>query len=260
MILAIDIGNTNIVMGCIDSDRIYFEARLSTNHTKTYEQYAVEIKNILELYDVDAIKIDGCILSCVVPPLTTTMSQAIELVTKKKPLIVGPGLKTGLNIMTDNPGQLGSDLVVGAVAALAYYKAPIIIFDLGTATTVSVIDENKTFLGGAICPGVNVSLEALIQSTSQLPKISLDPPLKIVGGNTVDCMRSGIVFGNASMMDGLIERIEQEIGHKCIAISTGGLAALITPYCKYPIIHDPQLMLKGLMEIYQRNMKNNKKL
>ena len=258
MILAIDIGNTNIVMGCIDDERIYFEARLATDHNRTYEQYAIELKNLLELYNFDPSQIDGSIISCVVPPITNLARKAVELVIKKEPLIVGPGVKTGLNIKTDNPAQLGSDLVVGAVAALTIYKPPLIIFDLGTATTVSVIDENKTFLGGAIIPGVNVSLNALINTTSQLQKISIENPSVVVGSNTIDSMKSGVVYGAASMIDGMVERIREEHPGDYTIIATGGLAGLIVSYCKTKIIHNPDLMLRGLLHIYNKN--NSKRL
>ncbi len=255
MILAIDIGNTNIVMGCADDEKIYFEARLATNHEKTYEQYAVELKNILELNDFDPARIDGSIISCVVPPITNLAKKAVELVIKKEPMIVGPGVKTGLNIMTDNPAQLGSDLVVGAVAALAQYEAPIIIFDLGTATTVSVIDTDKRFLGGAIMPGVNISLDALTKGTSQLQKISIENPGAVIGKNTPDSMKSGVVFGTASMIDGMIERIENETGEKYTVLATGGMSSLIVDYCNHKIICEPDLMIQGLLAIYNKNVK-----
>lgn len=258
MILAIDVGNTNIVMGCLNRDEIRFEARLATDHSQTAEQYAIELKNILELYDFDKSQIDGSIISSVVSPLTGVLKRAVELVTKKTPLIVGPGLKTGLNIKIDNPGQLGSDLVVGAVAALAEYPVPLIIFDLGTATTASVIDSTRTFLGGIIYPGINVSLTALTSTTSQLPKISIEKPARVVGRNTIDSMTSGIVYGNASMMDGMADRIEEELGQEVTVIATGGLAGLISPFCRREVIHDPDLMLKGLYLIYMKNIKTDK--
>lgn len=258
MILAIDVGNTNVVMGCLDHDEIRFEARLATSHSKTAEQYAIELKDILELYDFDIGQIDGSIISCVVPPLTNSLKKAVELVTRKVPLVVGPGVKTGLNIMTDNPGQLGSDLVVGAVAALAQYPVPMVIFDLGTATTASVIDSSKTFLGGIIYPGINISLSALTSATSQLPRISIEKPARVIGRNTIDSMTSGIVYGNASMMDGMADRIEEELGQDVTVITTGGLAGLISPFCMRQVIHDPDLMLKGLYLIYMRNVKNEK--
>lgn len=258
MILAIDVGNTNIVLGCIDQDKIYFIARLATNHDKTEEQYAVELKNIIELHEFDVNSIDGSIISSVVPPLTNIMKVATAIITKKEPMIVGPGIKTGLNIRIDNPAQLGSDLAVGAVASLAQYPKPTIIFDLGTSTTTSVIDENGVFLGGTIIPGINISLEALWSRTSQLPRISLESPKQVIGRNTIDSMNSGILHGNASMLDGMIERIEEELGQSATAIATGGLAKLVLPFCKRSVIYDPDLMLKGLYLIYKKNEKSGK--
>lgn len=258
MILAIDVGNTNIVLGCIDQEKIYFIARLATNHVKTEEQYAVELKSVLELYEFDPVRIDGSIISSVVPPLTNIIRQATLIVTKKEPMVVGPGLKTGLNIMTDNPAQLGSDLVVAAVAAISQYKKPLIIFDLGTATTVSVIDDKGTFLGGVIVPGINISLDALSSRTSQLPRISLEPPKKIIGRNTIDSMNSGVAYGNAAMIDGLIEGIEDEIKMTATVIATGGIAKHIIPYCKKEVVYDSNLMLKGLFLIYKKNEKATK--
>ncbi len=255
MILAIDVGNTNIVMGGCENDcSISFKARLYTNHSKTFEQYAVEIKNILELYDIKHDSISGSIISCVAPPLTNIIMNAVRLVTGVDPLVVGPGVKTGLDIRIDDPAQLGSDLVVGAVAALSSYEAPLVIFDLGTATTASVIDRNKIFLGGTIFPGINVSLGALTSSTSQLPKISMEKPARVIGRNSVDSMTSGIVYGNASMIDGMVERIEEELGEHVRVIATGGLAELIVPYCRTRIFLEPDLMLKGLCQIYTKNI------
>lgn len=255
MVLAIDVGNTNIVMGCIDSEGIRFKARLSTNYGKTFEQYAVELKNILELYKFDSNNIEGAIISCVALPLTKIITNAVKLVTGHIPIIVGPGTKTGLNIMTDDPGQLGSDLVVAAVAALDSYDAPLVIFDFGTATTASVIDSKKAFRGGTIFPGVDVSLQALTQMTAQLPKISVDNPSLVIGGNTIDSMNSGIIFGNASMVDGMVERIEEELREHVNVIVTGGLSEMIYPHCKIKVIYDPDIMLRGLYLIYMKNFK-----
>ncbi len=255
MILAIDVGNTNIVMGCLDDSGIRFEARISTDLSRTADQYAVEIRNILGLYKFGADHIDGSILSCVVFPLTNVIRRAVELVAGHTPMVVGPGVKTGLKILIDNPAQLGSDLVVGAVAALAEYPPPLVIFDLGTATTASVIDGDGSFLGGIIYPGIQVSLSALTASTSQLPKISIEKPARVIGRNTIDSMTSGIVYGNASMIDGMIDRIREELGREVTVVATGGLAGLIAPFCRHPILHDPDLMLKGLYRIYAKNVK-----
>lgn len=253
MILAIDIGNTNIVIGCTKKEKVYFVERVSTNISKTELEYVVEFKTLFDLYHINVEEITGCIISSVVPPLNNIVSTAMEKLLGTSPLIVGPGVKTGLNILMDNPGQVGSDLIVNAVAGLKYYGAPIIMIDMGTATTISVVDENKNYVGGMILPGVKVSLESLVNRTSQLPKISLEAPKKIIGTNTIDCMKSGIIMGQAACMDGMIERIWEELGYQAIVVATGGLAGCIVPYCKQKIIHDNELTLKGLDIIYRKN-------
>lgn len=253
MILAIDIGNTNIVIGCTKKEKVYFVERVSTNISKTELEYVVEFKTLFDLYHINMEEITGCIISSVVPPLNNIVSTAMEKLLGTSPLIVGPGVKTGLNILMDNPGQVGSDLIVNAVAGLKYYGAPIIMIDMGTATTISVVDENKNYIGGMILPGVKVSLESLVNRTSQLPKISLEAPKKIIGTNTIDCMKSGIIMGQAACMDGMIERIWEELGYQAIVVATGGLAGCIVPYCKQKIIHDNELTLKGLDIIYRKN-------
>ena len=169
--------------------------------------------------------------------------------------MVGSGLKTGLNILIDNPAQLGSDLVVDAVAAIAAYPKPIMIFDMGTATTLSVIDSKGNYLGGMIIPGISLALEALSSRTSQLPRIRLDTPKKLIGSNTIDCMKSGTIYGNASMLDGIIDRVEKELGESPTVVATGGLSRSIVPYCERKIICDDNLMLKGLFILYQKNQK-----
>ena len=253
MILAIDIGNTNIVLGCMEHDRILVEARMATDLLKTSDQYCVELKNLLNLYEVDLQAIEGVIISSVVPPVLNSCRTAVRKLTGKTPMIVGPGIRTGLNIQMENPAQIGSDLIVAAVAALSCFEPPLIIIDMGTATTISAIDRNKNFLGGMIIPGLRVSLDSLTSRTSQLPKISLDPPKKVIGSNTVDCMRSGIIYSTAGSIDGVIDRIEEEMGETCTLVSTGGLAKVIIPYCHHKIIIDDQLLLKGLMVIYNKN-------
>ncbi len=253
MILAVDIGNSNIVIGCFDKNEIMFVERISTNHQSTQMEYTVIIKNILELNGLVGEHIDGGIISSVVPPLTETLKSAMERLGCGEILVVGPGIKTGLKILLDNPVQLGSDRVADAVAAINLYPAPLILIDMGTATTVSVIDRNKSFLGGMIIPGMSVSLDSLTNRTSQLPKISLVPAKKVIGTNTVDCMKSGIINATASSLDGVIERIEEELGEGCTVVSTGGLANLVVPYCKREIILDETLLLKGLRIIYSKN-------
>lgn len=257
MILAVDIGNTNIVIGCIEQEKVYFVERVSTDISKTELEYVVQFKTLLDLYQIKVEDITGSIIASVVPPLNNIIKSAMEKLLHKLPLIVGPGVKTGLNILMDNPGQLGADLVVNAVAGLKYYGAPNIIIDMGTATTISVVDNKKNYIGGMILPGVKVSLESLVNRTSQLPRISVEAPKKMIGKNTIDCMKSGIVMGQASCMDGMIERIWEELGYQAVIIATGGLAGAIIPYCKHKIVYDDELTLKGLNTIYRKNTEPN---
>ena len=208
---------------------------------------------MLKYRAIDPAKLEGAIICSVVPIVTMNIRPAVEQLTGKQAVVVGPGLKTGLRINIDNPGALGADRVADAVAAVNLYSVPLITIDMGTATTISVVDQNKNFIGGVIMPGLKISTDALASKTSQLPHISLDPPRKAIGRNTVDCMRSGIILGTASTVDGLLTRIEEELGESCTVISTGGLCKLVTPYCKHPVICDEQLLLKGLMVIYYKN-------
>ena len=255
MLLAIDIGNTNIVIGCIRNDEIVFKARIATDRTRTSDQYGVEIKSMLEAFDIKREDISDCIISSVVPPVFNSVCTGVIKVIGKQPMVVGPGLKTGLDIHMDTPSQVGSDRIVIAVAALAEYKAPLILMDLGTATTIEVVEPPRTYVGGVIFPGVRISLDALTSRTAQLPGISLDKPKQVIGRNTVDCMRSGMMYGTAAMLDGVIARIEEELGHKATLIATGGMAQFITPLCKREIILEKDLLLKGLNIIYKKNKK-----
>ena len=253
MILAIDIGNTNIVIGCVDDEKTYFIERLSTIKTKMELEYAIDIRMVLDIHGVRPEDLDGAIVGSVVPQITGIVKRAAEKIIGKETKVIGPGLKTGLNILMDNPAQLGSDLVADAVAGIAEYEPPLIIFDLGTATTVSVVDANKNYIGGMILPGIVVSLNALTANTSQLQGISLEATKRLVGKNTIECMKSGIIHGNAAALDGLIDRIEEDLGQKATAIATGGLAKVIVPHCRRTIILDDDLLLKGLRIIYNKN-------
>lgn len=253
MLLVIDIGNTNLVIGGFENDQIVFKARIATDRTRTSDQYGVEIKNMMEAYGVHKEDVEDCIISSVVPPVFNSVKTGVIKVIGKQPMVVGPGLKTGLNIHVDVPCQLGSDRIVIAVAALAEYKAPLILMDLGTATTIEVVEPENVYLGGVIIPGVKVSLDALTSRAAQLPGISLDKPKSVIGKNTVDCMRSGMMYGTAAMIDGLIERMEEELGHKCTLVATGGMAQFVTPLCKREIILEKDLLLKGLNILYKKN-------
>ena len=253
MILTIDIGNSNIVLGGVKDDRIVFEARLRTEVTKTSDQYCVDLKILMEVYGVVAKDIEGTIIASVVPQVLNSMRTAVQKLTGKVPLVVGPGLKTGLNILLENPGQTGADLVVADVAALREHKPPLIVIDMGTATTMSVLDKNGAHIGGCIIPGVKISMDALTDKTALLPGLQLDQPKRAIGRNTIDAMRSGIMLGTACMLDGMVERMEAELGYKTTVIATGGIAKFIVPMCKTPMIYDKDLIIKGLAALYRDN-------
>lgn len=255
MILAVDIGNTNIVLGGLEDDKILFEARMATDLIKTSDQYCAELKNMLALFEVTPECIGGSIISSVVPPVLNSFKTALRKLTGKTCLVVGPGIRTGLNIRMENPAEVGSDLIVAAVAAIQEYGAPLLLVDMGTATTITAIDEAGAFVGGCICPGVKISMEALTGRTAQLPGISLDEPQRAIGKNTRDCMRSGIMLGAAAMLDGLLDRMESELGTPVRVVATGGIARFVIPLCRRELIYDRSLMLKGLGLLYRRNVK-----
>lgn len=257
MILAIDIGNTNIVVGCIDKEKIYFTERVATVRTKTELEYAIDIKTILDIYHIKRTEIDGAIISSVVPQITNAAKLAVHKILHKDAMVLGPGIRTGLNIMLDNPGEMGADRVADAVAALDQYPVPLVIVDMGTATTVSVLDDKKRYIGGMILPGVRISLDALTSRASQLSGISIEEPKRIICKNTVDCMKSGILYGNAAAVDGIIDRIEEELGQKVTVIATGGMSRKIIPHCKRKMTWDGDLLLKGLQIIYDKNRKDH---
>ena len=253
MILTIDIGNSNIVLGGVRDQEIVFEARLRTEVTKTSDQYCVDLKILMEVYGVSNKDIEGTIIASVVPQVLNSMRTAIQKLTGKVPLVVGPGLKTGLNILLENPGQTGADLVVADVAALREHKPPLIVIDMGTATTMSVLDKNGAHIGGCIIPGVKISMDALTDKTALLPGLQLDRPKRAIGRNTIDAMRSGIMLGTACMLDGMVERMEAELGCKTTVIATGGIAKFVVPLCKTPMIYDKDLIIKGLAALYRDN-------
>lgn len=255
MILAVDIGNTNIVLGCIEDDRILFEARMATDLIKTSDQYCAELKSILGLFDAEIARIEGSIVSSVVPPVLNSFRTAIRKLTGRDCLVVGPGIRTGLNIRMDNPAEVGSDLIVAAVAGIARYGMPLLLVDMGTATTITAVDRSGAFVGGCICPGVKISMEALTGRTAQLPGIALDEPKRAIGKNTRDCMQSGIMFGAAAMLDGLLDRMEQELGGEVNVVATGGIARFVVPLCRRKIVLNRGLMLEGLNLLYKRNVK-----
>ncbi len=251
MLLAVDVGNTNIVLGVIDGEKLVSSGRFSTNIYETEDECAMKIYSFLNLHN--NIQIDGAIISSVVPALVTTLKKAIHTVCKVNAIVVGPGIKTGLSIKIDDPAQLGADLVVGAVAAKEKYPQPTIIFDLGTATTGSVLDKNGNFLGGTITTGVKTSINALSAGAALLPQIDITAPKKIIGTNSIESMQSGCVIGTACMLDGLIDKFEQELGEKATVVVTGGLGKSIAKNCSHDMIIDENLLIDGLRIIYNKN-------
>lgn len=258
MVLAVDIGNSNIVFGGIAGEQILFKARLRTEENKTSDQYMMDIKNLCDVYGIAREDIEGAIIASVVPQVLNSVQTAIRKLTGKTSLVVGPGIKTGLNILLDNPAQMGADLVVADVAALRSYRAPMIIIDMGTATTFAVLDKNGAHIGGSVCPGVRLSLNALTSSAALLPAIQLDKPKKVIGKNTAEAMRSGVMMGTACMIDGMIDRIQAELGYETTVIATGSIAQFITPLCSHEIICDTDLVMKGLAVLYKENSKRSR--
>lgn len=256
MILAVDIGNTNIKIGAWDNNKLVFVSRLQTNTLKTQDEYAVNLLDIFGLHDCNASQFDGAIISSVVPPLSLPFKDAVVAVLHtNRVYLISPGVKTGLNIKIENPASLGGDMLCSAVAAIAKYPLPCIIISLGTATAIFVVDKDGAFIGGSLAPGVNISIEALAQKTAQLPHISLDAPSKLIGTNAIDSMKSGSVYGTACMLDGMIARMKKELGGTASVVACGGLARFIVDYCDEDIIYDDILVLEGLKIIYEKNAK-----
>ena len=254
MIFAIDVGNTNIVLGAYKDDELVMTARMATDKLKMADEYAIAFTDILTLHGCPHNSFKAAVISSVVPQLTPTLRDAIRICLGVKTVVVGPGVKTGLNIKTDNPAILGSDLVSAAVGATTKYAMPCIVIDLGTSTTISALDKDGSFLGVAICPGVRLSLKALCENTAQLPFINLDPVDKVIGTDTISSMKSGILFGHASMLDGMIDRYKEILGGNATVVATGGLASNIVSNCKSKIIVDDDLLLDGPLEIYHKNV------
>ncbi len=240
-------------MGGFEENKLIFVSKLNTDADKTEDEYSISILSHLKLHGVEKEKIDGVIVSSVVPPLNSVIRKAIQFLFGAEPLFVGPGIKSGIGIRCDTPSSVGADIIAASVAVNYLYGSPALIIDIGTATKMTVIDKNGAFIGTSIIPGVLMGLSALSEETAQLPKISLEAPKTVIAKNTVDCMRSGVIFGNASMIDGMIERINEEFGESLKVYATGGLAKAILPHCRHNIITDEHLLLKGLNVLYQKN-------
>ncbi len=253
MLLTIDVGNTNIKLGIYDGTELHRIIKISTDSHKTADEIAVELYTLFQVYGVDTLSITGCIISSVVPRITNRLKAAVKSVTGIDAIIVGPGIKTGVNICIDDPATLGADLVVACAAAQSMFTLPCVVISMGTATAMFVIDEQKRMLGGTIAPGVSISLDALTSHGALLPAISLTPPKHIIGKNTDDSIRAGVVTGTACMIDGMIDKIEAEIKNKCSVVATGGIAPMIATSCSHDIIVKDDLILEGLRIIYDKN-------
>ena len=255
MLLAVDVGNSTISVGVFEEKKnLRFLGAINTDSRKTSDQICIDLMNIFALYHFDYGAITGSILCSVVPPLNFMMEKALTRLLGRPPMVVGPGVKTGLNIRLTVQSEMGADIVADSVAALEKFQPPIITIDMGTATVISVISEWRTYEGGLLLPGVNVSLEALSRRAAQLPDISLQYPKSLIGKTTVDCMRSGIVYGTAGMLDGIIDRIREEFpGQEVSVVATGGNAPVIVKYTRNHIVYDKYLLMEGLWAIYQKN-------
>lgn len=253
MILAIDVGNSNICIGAFREREALFTARVRTDTLRTETEYAVLFRDILTIHRIDPAELEGAALSCVVPAMTAVIRDAVRLLAPVPVLTVGPGVRTGVSLRIDEPSSCGADMVCTAAGAIEKYPLPAIIVDLGTATKLTVVDEKRNFLGGCIAPGMEVSLGALSLSAALLPSIGVPRAVRIIGTNTVDCMASGSILGTASMIDGMLDRFLAELGEVRTVVACGGLAKAVIPHCRRKMTLDPGLLLDGLVAIYYKN-------
>ena len=255
MILAIDIGNTTVALGGIKDGRVCFVAHMDTVRTRTAAEYRAEMEKVFSRrrHPERPVRFEGAVLTSVVPQITGALAECARHYTGKKPVIVSPEIRTGLTMGVPDPHAVGKDRIVDAAYAAANFPLPVITVDLGTATTFNVVDENRVFRGGVICPGLSTGLRALGERCAQLPQVHLSSPKNAIGTNTESCMLSGSVLGTAVLLDGIAARIEEELGRPATLVVTGGLAKYVTPLCRHPLTYDPELLLKGLALLYQLN-------
>lgn len=259
MILAIDVGNSGTAFGFYKDDSRYHHCKISSKPYKSTDEYAMLLNLVCMQKKIDAADVEGCVISSVVPPLTEQIRRAVEEVFLCKPLMIAHGVKTGLNIRIDNQTQLGSDIVANTVAAAALLAKPFAVIDLGTATTISAVNASGELFGVIIVPGTRLAVDALSAHAAELPYISLEAPKFLIGKNTNDSMLSGSIYGTASMLDGLIERLKDELGTNNLSvIACGGLADKIIPFCHTNISIHPHLTLDGLIQLYRLNQRKPK--
>ncbi len=255
MLLTVDIGNTNIVIGVYTGENLVHFWRIGTDRKKTIFEYAVVISGLFKLNGLSPSSVRDAVISSVVPPLTGIIKDTLKFLFGIDPLIVGPGVRTGMPVLVDNPKEVGTDRIVNAVGAYNKYGGPLVVVDFGTATTFDAVSERGEYLGGAICPGIGISLEALFRETAQLPKVDFKKPKRVIGKNTIESMQSGVFYGYVSLVDGMVERMRKELPEaRCIA--TGGYASVIAKESSTIEIVDPWLTLEGLRIIYEKNRSN----
>lgn len=255
MVLALNAGNTYISLGLFDNGKLAFSACVSAAANRTKYELAVSVKNMFALYGYSTESIEGVIISCAAPFLQTLITDAVELLCGIQPMVVGPGIKTGLNILIDDPAQLGSDIVATSVAAISKYPKPLIVIRLGTAIVISAINANSQHIGCALAPGMDMSFETLSRQSAQLPHARIQKPERAIGRNTVEALQAGTFFGAVAMLDGMIEKFESEMKTKCNVVITGGRAQELAAVMRTKTVYDHSLLLEGLYLLYRKNSK-----